>query len=56
MDIAISEDAVPLIKDSLNREIILLESKIKITKMEIKQFEDKYHMISSEFHGICHNR
>jgi len=49
MDIAISEDAVPLIKDSLNREIILLESKIKITKMEIKQFEDKYHMISSEF-------
>jgi len=49
MDVAISEDAVPLIKDSVNREIILIESKISIIKTEIKQFEDKYQMISSEF-------
>lgn len=49
MDIAISEDAVPVIKDSVNREIILLESKINIIKTEIKQFEKKYNMTSSEF-------
>jgi len=49
MDVAISQDAVPVIKDSVNREIILIESKISIIKTEIKQFEDKYQMISSEF-------
>ena len=49
MDVAISEDAVPVIKDSLNREIILLESKINMIKKEMKQLEDRYHMISSEF-------
>jgi hypothetical protein len=49
MDVAISEDAVPVVKDSVNREIILLESKINIIKTEIKQFEEKYHMISSDF-------
>jgi len=31
MDVAISQDAVPVIKDSVNREIILIESKISIT-------------------------
>jgi hypothetical protein len=49
MDVAISQDAVPIIKDSVNREIILIESKINIIKTEIKQFEDKYEMISAEF-------
>jgi len=49
MDVGISEDAVPVVKDSVNREIILLESKINIIKMEIKQFEEKYHMNSSDF-------
>ena len=49
MDVAISQDAVPVIKDSVNREIILIESKISIIKTEIKQFEDKYQIISSEF-------
>ena len=49
MDVAISQDAVPVIKDSVNREIILIESKINIIKTEIKQFEDKYQMISVEF-------
>lgn len=49
MDVAISEDAIPVIKDSVKREIILIESKISIIKTEIKQFEDKYQMISSEF-------
>jgi len=32
MDVAISEDAVPVVKDSVNREIILLESKINIIR------------------------
>ncbi|MGB8218222.1 MAG: hypothetical protein WCE94_13070 [Candidatus Methanoperedens sp.] len=49
MDVAISEDAVPVIKDSVHREIILLESKIHLVKSEIKQFEEKYNLSSSEF-------
>lgn len=49
MDVAISEDVAPVIKDSIHREIILLESKINLVKSEIKQLEEKYHLISSEF-------
>ena len=49
MDIAISDDVAPVIKDSIHREIILLESKINLVKSEIKQFEEKYHIFSSEF-------
>ncbi len=49
MDVAISEDVAPVIKDSVHREIILLESKINLVKSEIKQFEEKYHLTSSEF-------
>lgn len=49
MDVAISEDEAPVIKDSIHREIILLESKINLVKSEIKQFEEKYHLKSSEF-------
>ncbi len=49
MDVAISEDVAPVIKDSINREIILLESKINLVRSEIKQFEEKYHLKSSEF-------
>ncbi len=49
MDIAISDDVAPVIKDSIHREIILLESKINLVKNEIKQLEEKYHIASSEF-------
>lgn len=49
MDIAISEEAIPLVRDSVNREIILLESRINLIKKEIEQFEEKYKMTSSEF-------
>jgi hypothetical protein len=49
MNIAISEDAVPIVRDSINREIILLESKISLLNSEIKLFEEKYNMTSSEF-------
>lgn len=49
MDVAISEDVAPVIKDSIHREIILLESKIALVESEIKQFEEKYHLTSSEF-------
>jgi hypothetical protein len=49
MDVAISEDVAPVIKDSIHREIILLESKINLVRNEIKQFEEKYHATSSEF-------
>jgi len=49
MDVAISEDIAPVIKDSVHREIILLESKINLVRSEIKQFEEKYHLTSSDF-------
>ncbi len=49
MEVAISEDVAPVIKDSIHREIVLLESKINLVKGEIKQFEEKYHSISSAF-------
>ena len=49
MDIAISEDVAPIIKDSVDREIILLESKINLVNNELKQFEEKYHLPSSDF-------
>ncbi len=49
MDIAISDDVAPVIKDSIHREIILLESKINLVKSEIKQFEEKHHKSSSKF-------
>jgi hypothetical protein len=49
MDVVISEDVAPVIKDSIHREIILLESKINLVESEIKQFEEKYHLTSSEF-------
>ena len=49
MDIAISEDVAPIIKDSVDREIILLESKINLVNNELKQFEEKYHLTSSDF-------
>lgn len=49
MEVAISEDVAPVIKDSIHREIVLLESKINLVKGEIKQFEEKYHSTSSAF-------
>ena len=49
MDVAISEDDAPIIKDSIHREIILLGSKINLVRGEIKQFEEKYHLTSSKF-------
>ncbi len=49
MDVAISEDEAPVIKDSIHREIILLESKIALVKSEIKQLEEKHHLASSGF-------
>ncbi|MCL7475541.1 MAG: hypothetical protein SCH39_01055 [Methanosarcinales archaeon] len=49
MEVAISNDAASVVKDSINREIILLESKINRLKSEIKKFEEKYQLTSPEF-------
>lgn len=49
MKIPIAEDTVPVVKESIRREIILLESKINLVESEIKQFEEKYKFKSSEF-------
>ncbi len=51
MEVVIGEDAAPVVKDSIHREVILLESKINLIKSEIKQFEEKYHLKSSHFLG-----
>ena len=49
MEVAISEDVAPVVKDSINREIVLLESKINLLESEIKKFEEKYQLTSPEF-------
>ena len=49
MDVVISNDFAPVIKDSIHREIILLESKINLVKSEIKKFEKEYKLTSSGF-------
>lgn len=49
MEVAISEDLVPIVKDSINREIVLSESKINLLGSEIKKFEEKYKLTSREF-------
>jgi hypothetical protein len=49
MEVVIGEDAAPVVKDSIHREVILLESKINLVKSEIKQFGEKYHLKSSDF-------
>ncbi len=49
MEVVIGEDAIPVVKDSIHREVIFLESKINLIKSEIKQFEEKYHLKSFEF-------
>jgi len=49
MEVAISEDLVPIVKDSINREIVLLESKINLLESLIKKFEEKYKLTSREF-------
>jgi len=49
MEVAIADDAVPIVKESIQREVILLESKKNLVETEIKEFEEKYHLKSSEF-------
>ena len=49
MEVAISEDTASVVKDSINREIVLLESKINLLESEIKKFEEKYQLTSPEF-------
>ncbi len=45
----ISDEALPLVKESLERELKLLESKVNLIKREIKDFEAKYKLSSNEF-------
>lgn len=55
MEIAISDDAIPVVKESLGREILLLRAKIRLAEKEIAVFEDRYNMPSSLFHKKFEN-
>jgi hypothetical protein len=46
---SIADDADPIVKESLERELMLLESKVNLLKEEIEDFEVNYTMSSSEF-------
>jgi len=38
MSVSIPKDAVPIVRESLKREVDLLESRIKLVRSEIKDF------------------
>ncbi len=49
MSVSIPKDAVPIVRESLKREVDLLESRINLVRSEIKDFEEKYKMSSEVF-------
>lgn len=49
MEIAIADEAVPIVKESIQKEVILIELKKHLVETEIKEFEEKYHLKSTEF-------
>jgi len=49
MEVAIADDTVPVVKESIQKEVILIESKKNLVETEIREFEEKYHLKSSEF-------
>ncbi|ATU08084.1 hypothetical protein [Methanohalophilus portucalensis] len=50
MEVSISDDALPVVKESLEKEILLLRAKIRLAEKEIAVFEDRYNMPSSRFY------
>ncbi|WP_129597759.1 hypothetical protein [Methanohalophilus profundi] len=50
MEVAISDDALPVVKESLEKEILLLRAKIRLAEKEIAVFEDRYNMPSSRLY------
>jgi len=55
MEVAIADDTVPVVKESIQKEVILIESKKYLVETEIREFEEKYHLKSSEFLGKFEN-
>ncbi len=49
MSVSISKNALPIIKESVEREIIMMESKIALIEKEISSIEKKYNMSSKSF-------
>jgi FMN phosphatase YigB (HAD superfamily) len=49
MSAKIPEEVVPLIKESMEREIALLESKIDLVQREISQLEKRHNLPSKKF-------
>jgi hypothetical protein len=50
MEVSISDDAIPVVKESLEKEILLLRAKICLAEKEIDVFKDRYNMPSSRFY------
>ena len=49
MNITIADDTIPVVKESIQKEVVLLESKKHLVETEIQEFEEKYHLKSTEF-------
>ncbi|MEN4017430.1 MAG: hypothetical protein PQ975_01640 [Methanobacterium sp.] len=49
MKVSLAKEEVSIVKESLQRELILSKSKVNLLKEEIKGFEKKYGMSSEEF-------
>ena len=49
MKLPLADEDVPIVKESLQRELGLLESRARVLREEIEAFESKYKMSSKEF-------
>lgn len=49
MSVSISKSALPIIKESVEREIALMESKMALIEKEISSTENKYNLSSKSF-------
>ena len=46
---ALAEEEVSIVKESLRRELALMEAKVNLIKEEIEGFEKRYELSSEEF-------
>jgi len=49
MKVSLAEEEVPIVKESLQRELRFSEAKVNLLKEEIEGFEKRYGMSSEEF-------
>lgn len=49
MKVSLAEEEVPIVKESLQRELTFSEEKVNLLREEIGGFEERYEMSSEEF-------